>query len=97
MPGERRNKKFYGFFHCKSCNSRWESANVYCLPGQTRKYYTQDCKKCDKAYSPYRVQSIVCSQCGETKCTCEKRHNDPSKHHMAHLCQKCRSGFPCQM
>ncbi|KAL5021018.1 hypothetical protein ScPMuIL_000173 [Solemya velum] len=93
---ERRPKKFYGFFCCDSCDSNWESAHVYSKPGRSDEYYTQDCKKCDIACTPYKVEKLVCSQCHETNCCCEKRHNDPSKHHMAELCEKCRSGSKCQ-
>ncbi|KAI4812996.1 hypothetical protein KUCAC02_024352, partial [Chaenocephalus aceratus] len=33
----------YGFFHCKKCNIRWESAYVWCIPGTSKVYYNQLC------------------------------------------------------
>ena len=44
----------YGFFHCKSCNNRWESGNAY----QT---WGQKCQKCCNTewVRPYRVVSNV--------------------------------------
>ncbi|KAK7111065.1 zygote arrest protein 2.S-like [Littorina saxatilis] len=92
----------YGYFRCSSCRKTWESSHVYCDEGTDTALYEQDCKDCKTPCTPYRVEKIQCSQCGNTECTCtkkeledKKRHVDPSKPHLAHLCHKCRAGMPC--
>ena len=63
--------------------------------------YEQECKSCREAYSPYKVEEIRCSKCGQTTCVCtqkekeEKHHVDPKKPHRADLCHKCKAGLPC--
>ena len=64
--------------------------------------YEQDCKQCETACSPYKVEKIQCSKCGQTDCRCteeeleeKRRHVDPNKPHLADLCHKCRAGLPC--
>ncbi|KAJ0061571.1 hypothetical protein NL108_005720, partial [Boleophthalmus pectinirostris] len=50
----------YGFFHCKKCNVRWESAYVWCISGTSKVYFKQLCRKCQVGFNPYRVESILC-------------------------------------
>ncbi|XP_067891775.1 zygote arrest protein 1 isoform X2 [Heterodontus francisci] len=50
----------YGFFHCRDCNARWESAYVWCVQGTNKVYFKQFCRTCEKAYNPYRVEDITC-------------------------------------
>ncbi|GCB67847.1 hypothetical protein scyTo_0000783 [Scyliorhinus torazame] len=52
----------YGYFHCKDCNARWESAYVWCVQGTNKVYFKQFCRTCEKAYNPYRVEDITCQK-----------------------------------
>nr|XP_061787329.1 zygote arrest protein 2.L-like isoform X1 [Nerophis lumbriciformis] len=82
----------YGFFHCKTCNIRWESAYVWCISGTNKVYYKQLCRKCQVGFHPYRVESIICKGCGQTCCSCEKkqRHINMKRPHRQDLCCRCR-------
>ncbi|XP_054610914.1 ZAR1-like protein [Dunckerocampus dactyliophorus] len=82
----------YGFFHCKKCNIRWESAYVWCISGTNKVYYKQLCRKCQVGFNPYRVESIICKGCSQTCCTCEKkqRHINMRRPHRQDLCCRCR-------
>ncbi|XP_069780793.1 zygote arrest protein 1 isoform X2 [Narcine bancroftii] len=50
----------YGYFHCKDCDARWESAYVWCVQSTNKVYFKQFCRSCEKAYNPYRVEDIAC-------------------------------------
>ncbi|KAM5285009.1 zygote arrest protein 1 isoform 2-T2 [Hipposideros larvatus] len=50
----------YGYYHCKECNIRWESAYVWCVQGTNKVYFKQFCRTCQKSYNPYRVEDITC-------------------------------------
>ncbi|NXX72334.1 ZAR1 protein, partial [Spizella passerina] len=50
----------YGYYHCKACNIRWESAYVWCVQGTNKVYFRQFCRTCQKSYNPYRVEDITC-------------------------------------
>uniref|UniRef100_A0A3P9KYB8 Zygote arrest 1-like n=1 Tax=Oryzias latipes TaxID=8090 RepID=A0A3P9KYB8_ORYLA len=78
----------YGFFHCKKCNIRWESAYVWCISGTSKVYYKQLCRKCQEGFNPYRVESILCKTC----CICEKkqRHINMKRPHRQDLCCRCK-------
>ncbi|XP_041863427.1 ZAR1-like protein [Melanotaenia boesemani] len=82
----------YGFFHCKKCNIRWESAYVWCISGTSKVYYKQLCRKCQVGFNPYRVESIICKGCSQTSCTCEKkqRHINMKRPHRQDLCCRCK-------
>ncbi|XP_061658371.1 ZAR1-like protein [Syngnathoides biaculeatus] len=82
----------YGFFHCKKCNIRWESAYVWCISGTNKVYYKQLCRKCQVGFNPYRVESIICKGCSETCCSCERkqRHINMTRPHRQDLCCRCR-------
>lgn len=82
----------YGFFHCKKCNIRWESAYVWCISGTSKVYYKQLCRKCQVGFNPYRVESILCRGCSQTCCTCEKkqRHINMKRPHRQDLCCRCK-------
>ncbi|XP_034539837.1 ZAR1-like protein [Notolabrus celidotus] len=82
----------YGFFHCKKCNIRWESAYVWCISGTSKVYYKQLCRKCQVGFNPYRVESILCKGCSQTCCTCEKkqRHINMKRPHRQDLCCRCK-------
>ncbi|OBS81809.1 hypothetical protein A6R68_24201, partial [Neotoma lepida] len=49
-----------GYYHCKNCNTRWESAYVWCVQGTSKVYFKQFCRVCQKSYNPYRVEDITC-------------------------------------
>ncbi|XP_028277670.1 protein ZAR1-like [Parambassis ranga] len=82
----------YGFFHCKKCNIRWESAYVWCISGTSKVYYKQLCRKCQLGFNPYRVESILCKGCSQTCCSCEKRqrHINMKRPHRQDLCCRCK-------
>ncbi|CAN9501836.1 unnamed protein product [Ophioblennius macclurei] len=82
----------YGFFHCKKCNIRWESAYVWCISGTNKVYYKQLCRKCQGGFNPYRVESILCKGCSQTACDCDKkqRHINMKRPHRQDLCCRCR-------
>ncbi|XP_069578656.1 protein ZAR1-like [Brachyistius frenatus] len=82
----------YGFFHCKKCNIRWESAYVWCISGTSKVYYKQLCRKCQVGFNPYRVESILCKGCSQTSCSCEKkqRHINMKRPHRQDLCCRCK-------
>nr|XP_020499753.1 ZAR1-like protein [Labrus bergylta] len=82
----------YGFFHCKKCNIRWESAYVWCISGSSKVYYKQLCRKCQVGLNPYNVESILCKGCSQTNCSCEKkqRHINMKRPHRQDLCCRCK-------
>ncbi|CAJ1063822.1 ZAR1-like protein [Xyrichtys novacula] len=82
----------YGFFHCKKCNIRWESAYVWCISGTSKVYFKQLCRKCQVGFNPYRVESILCKGCSLTSCSCEKkqRHINMKRAHRQDLCCRCK-------
>ncbi|CAG5873037.1 unnamed protein product [Menidia menidia] len=82
----------YGFFHCKKCNIRWESAYVWCISGTSKVYYKQLCRMCQVGFNPYRVESIICKGCSQTCCSCEKkqRHINMKRPHRQDLCCRCK-------
>ncbi|XP_060686889.1 zygote arrest protein 1 [Hemiscyllium ocellatum] len=82
----------YGYFHCKDCSARWESAYVWCVQGTNKVYFKQFCRTCEKAYNPYRVEDITCQTCKQTRCTCpiKMRHVDPKRPHRQDLCGRCK-------
>ncbi|XP_020331973.1 protein ZAR1-like [Oncorhynchus kisutch] len=82
----------YGFFHCSQCNVRWESAYVWCISGTSKVYFKQLCRKCQNGFNPYRVESIQCKVCSQTRCCCEQkeRHIDMKRPHRQDLCGRCR-------
>ncbi|XP_030055159.1 protein ZAR1-like [Microcaecilia unicolor] len=82
----------YGYFHCKDCRSRWESAYVWCISGTNKVYFKQLCRRCQKTYNPYRVEAIQCQTCSKTRCTCpqKKRHIDLKRPHRQELCGRCK-------
>ncbi|KAM6429104.1 zygote arrest protein 1 [Rhynochetos jubatus] len=82
----------YGYYHCKGCNIRWESAYVWCVQGTNKVYFRQFCRTCQKSYNPYRVEDITCQSCKQTRCTCpvKMRHVDPKRPHRQDLCGRCK-------
>ncbi|XP_074721162.1 zygote arrest protein 1 [Strix uralensis] len=82
----------YGYYHCKDCNIRWESAYVWCVQGTNKVYFRQFCRTCQKSYNPYRVEDITCQSCRQTRCTCpvKMRHVDPKRPHRQDLCGRCK-------
>uniref|UniRef100_A0A452F5G0 Zygote arrest 1 n=1 Tax=Capra hircus TaxID=9925 RepID=A0A452F5G0_CAPHI len=82
----------YGYYHCKDCNIRWESAYVWCVQGTNKVYYKQFCRTCQKSYNPYRVEDITCQNCKQTRCSCpvKLRHVDPKRPHRQDLCGRCK-------
>ncbi|NXP43853.1 ZAR1L protein, partial [Heliornis fulica] len=82
----------YGYFHCKDCKTRWESAYVWCISGSNKVYFKQLCRKCQKGYNPYRVEAIQCQTCSRTRCSCpqKKRHIDLKRPHRQELCGRCK-------
>ncbi|KAG8453170.1 hypothetical protein GDO86_004840 [Hymenochirus boettgeri] len=81
----------YGFFHCKTCQVRWESAYVWCVSGTNKVYFKQFCHKCQHGYNPHYVESIECKKCKMAWCTCpERRHIDLRRPHCQELCGRCK-------
>ncbi|KAG9331670.1 hypothetical protein JZ751_018469 [Albula glossodonta] len=82
----------YGYYHCRDCNLRWESAYVWCVQGTSKVYFKQFCRTCQKAYNPYRVEDITCQVCKRARCTCQvtQRHVDPKRPHRQDLCGRCK-------
>ncbi|CAN2388465.1 multicellular organism development [Pristimantis euphronides] len=82
----------YGFYHCKDCNIRWESAYVWCVHGTNKVYFKQFCRTCQKSFNPYRVEDIMCQSCKQTRCICpvKVRHVDPKRPHRQDLCGRCK-------
>ncbi|XP_063096416.1 zygote arrest protein 1 [Cavia porcellus] len=82
----------YGYYHCKDCNIRWESAYVWCVQGTNKVYFKQFCRTCQKSYNPYRVEDITCQSCKRTRCSCpvRLRHVDPKRPHRQDLCGRCK-------
>ncbi|NXX70914.1 ZAR1L protein, partial [Spizella passerina] len=83
----------YGYFHCKDCRTRWESAYVWCISGSNKVvYFKQLCRKCQKGFNPYRVETIQCQICSKTRCSCpkRKRHIDLKRPHRQELCGRCK-------
>ncbi|XP_068599920.1 zygote arrest protein 1 [Brachionichthys hirsutus] len=82
----------YGYYHCRGCNLRWESAYVWCVQGTNKVYFKQFCRKCQKDFNPYRVEDITCHTCNKARCTCEitQRHVDPKRPHRQDLCGRCK-------
>ncbi|KAM5336821.1 zygote arrest protein 1 [Glossophaga mutica] len=96
-PGKERLRfqfleQKYGYYHCKDCNIRWESAYVWCVQGTSKVYFKQFCRTCQKSYNPYRVEDITCQSCKQTRCSCsvKLRHIDPKRPHRQDLCGRCK-------
>ncbi|XP_063777035.1 zygote arrest protein 1 [Pseudophryne corroboree] len=96
-PGQTRLRfqfleQKYGYYHCKDCNIRWESAYVWCVQGTNKVYFKQFCRTCQKSFNPYRVEDIMCQSCKQTRCTCpvKVRHVDPKRPHRQDLCGRCK-------
>nr|XP_017530150.2 ZAR1-like protein [Manis javanica] len=88
----------YGYFHCKDCKTRWESAYVWCISGTNKVYFKQLCCKCHKSFNPYRVEAIQCQTCSKSRCSCpqKKRHIDLRRPHRQELCGRCKDKrFSC--
>ncbi|XP_002749004.1 protein ZAR1-like [Callithrix jacchus] len=88
----------YGYFHCKDCKTRWESAYVWCISGTNKVYFKQLCCKCQKSFNPYRVEAIQCQTCSKSHCSCpqKKRHIDLRRPHRQELCGRCKDKrFSC--
>ncbi|XP_039985099.1 zygote arrest protein 1 [Xiphias gladius] len=82
----------YGYYHCRECNLRWESAYVWCVQGTNKVYFKQYCRKCQKDFNPYRVEDITCHTCNKARCSCAitQRHVDPKRPHRQDLCGRCK-------
>eukprot|EP00073_Rattus_norvegicus_P039483 XP_008767267.1 PREDICTED: ZAR1-like protein isoform X1 [Rattus norvegicus] len=90
----------YGYFHCKDCKTRWESAYVWCITGTNKVYFKQLCSKCQKSFNPYRVEAIQCQTCLSSCCSCsqKKRHINLRRPHRQELCGHCKDKkFPCSV
>ncbi|MEQ2302039.1 Zygote arrest protein 1 [Ameca splendens] len=82
----------YGYYHCRECNLRWESAYVWCVQGTNKVYFKQFCRKCQRGFNPYRVEDITCHTCNKARCSCAltQRHVDPKRPHRQDLCGRCK-------
>ncbi|XP_053556843.1 zygote arrest protein 1 [Bombina bombina] len=96
-PGQSRVRfqfleQKYGYYHCKDCNIRWESAYVWCVQATNKVYFKQFCRTCQKSFNPYRVEDIMCQNCKQTRCICpvKLRHVDPKRPHRQDLCGRCK-------
>ncbi|XP_030305884.1 zygote arrest protein 1 [Calypte anna] len=92
VPAAQFLEQKYGYYHCKDCNIRWESAYVWCVQGTNKVYFRQFCRTCQKSYNPYRVEDITCQSCKQTRCSCtvKMRHVDPKRPHRQDLCGRCK-------
>uniref|UniRef100_G1QJX8 3CxxC-type domain-containing protein n=1 Tax=Nomascus leucogenys TaxID=61853 RepID=G1QJX8_NOMLE len=84
-PLRRPNFQFlepkYGYFHCKDCKTRWESAYVWCISGTNKRPNSCFLKTCSKSH---------CS------CPQKKRHIDLRRPHRQELCGRCKDKrFSC--
>ena len=103
----RCERRCYGYYRCASCRKSWESAWTW-IRG-AGKYeeamYGQQCRDCKKDdydyHFAYDWEEIVCAVCGTKPCKqtdrCKERHSDPKKNHERLLCERCRSGRPCNL
>uniref|UniRef100_A0ABK0LZU3 Zygote arrest 1-like n=1 Tax=Rattus norvegicus TaxID=10116 RepID=A0ABK0LZU3_RAT len=76
-PQDRKSKQFlepkYGYFHCKDCKTRWESAYVWCITG-TNKTCLSSCCSCSQKKRhinlrrPHRQE--LCGHCKDKKFPC---------------------------
>uniref|UniRef100_A0A672FFM4 Zygote arrest 1-like n=1 Tax=Salarias fasciatus TaxID=181472 RepID=A0A672FFM4_SALFA len=75
----------YGFFHCKKCNIRWESAYVWCISG------TNKVRVGSPARGVHSLQGKG-NGCSQTSCDCDKkqRHINMNRPHRQDLCCRCR-------
>ncbi|XP_062957755.1 protein ZAR1-like [Cynocephalus volans] len=97
-PNFQLLERKYGYFHCRDCNTRWESAYVWCISGTNKVYFKQLCCKCQKCFNPYRVEAIQCQTCSKFCCSCpqKKRHIDLRRPHRQELCGRCKDKrFSC--
>ncbi|XP_028322976.1 protein ZAR1-like isoform X1 [Gouania willdenowi] len=68
----------YGFFHCKKCNIRWESAYVWCISG-TNKGCSQTCCTCERKQRhinmkrPHRQD--LCCRCRGMRLSCDATYS----------------------
>ncbi|XP_066292313.1 zygote arrest protein 1-like [Branchiostoma lanceolatum] len=98
----------YGYFHCHSCDWRWESAYVWCVAGTDKVYFKQDCRLCQNAINPYFVEGLYCGRCHGSPCKCPQRpradmtmqynqgESNARKLHRRELCHRCRDKpIPC--
>ncbi len=82
--------KSFGIFWCPTCEKRWLSAHAFRdEPNQ------QQCKICDEDRSPVFmwVNDATCYRSDSEGSTESTEGSD--RHHLAHLCQRCKSGLPC--
>ncbi|KAK2513684.1 Zar1 [Columba guinea] len=90
----------YGYYHCKDCNIRWESAYVWCVQGTNKVYFRQFCRTCQKSYNPYRVEDITCQVRGP--CSVPSRPGPPrpapaDRRLLPQSCKQTRCTCPVKM
>lgn len=76
--GDRDRKKF-GYYHCKDCNRKWQSANSW-------EEFGQKCQRCDKVVMAYRRENLIKP---------EENKIDVTKAHPRSLCEKCKKYGDC--
>jgi ribosomal protein L37E len=87
-------------FECPECSAWWTSAHAYCqnyqvLPQPGARpfffscrlvFFVQECKRCGAEAYPFEAQY---------KTVGTQNQGDPTKRHMAELCERCTSGLTC--
>jgi hypothetical protein len=83
-------------FECPECSAWWTSAHAYCQnyqvrpPAQRQAFLflraMQECKRCGAEAYPFDAQY---------KTVGTQNQGDPTKRHMAELCERCTSGLTC--
>ncbi len=86
-------------FECPECSAWWTSAHAYCQNYQVRPparcqaflllpivFFVQECKLCGAQAYPFEAQY---------KTVGTQNQGDPTKRHMAELCERCTSGLTC--
>ncbi|OMJ88588.1 hypothetical protein SteCoe_9452 [Stentor coeruleus] len=76
--GDKDRRKF-GFYHCKDCNRKWQSANSW-------EEFGQECQRCGKLVMAYKRQNLIKP---------EENKIDLKKEHPRGLCEKCKKYGDC--
>ncbi|KAJ3599947.1 hypothetical protein NHX12_033899 [Muraenolepis orangiensis] len=100
----------YGYYHCKGCNLRWESAYVWCVQGTNKaRLHTTSPSSPPPPHSPSSSPPLPppslppniyfsFQTCNKARCSCAltQRHVDPKRPHRQDLCGRCKGkGLSC--
>jgi hypothetical protein len=82
---EFTNEKSFGMFWCSDCEQHWISAHAF-----RSRPNKQQCKLCGEYHSPGFMWVNA-----ESDHDSDASSDRPGKPHLAVLCQRCQSGWPC--